>query len=239
VTDEKMPQSVEAEQALLGAVLMNTAAFYLAAEHVDAECFAEPLHAKFWEMIQFRIDSGRTLDPVQFAISLGPDAEERIGDITVREYVARLAVNAVSVISASDYAKTIRELWKRRRLIGLAHQINYRAWEIAAESNVDELMEELDVEFSSLRFGTKAPGVVKMSEAVTSAIEMTARVYQGGAEPGIESRVPEIARLLGPLMPGDLVTLLAASGNGKTAMAGQLLTDAAAPLDGRESQSRA
>lgn len=233
------PASIPAEQALLGAVLMQPQAYYLVTDILDADCFAEPIHAKFWEMIQLRLDGGRTLDPVQLAISLGPDAEEKIPntDLTAREYIARLAANATSIISAPDYAKTIRSLWKRRRLMALGQQIAYRAQGSDQESDVDELMEELDSEFSAIKFGEKTPGIMTMRSAVVEAIDMTARVYQGGAEPGIESRVPELAELLGPLMRGDLVTLLAASGNGKTALAAQIMTDAATPLDNRDPAS--
>lgn len=213
---------------------MNSAAYFVVSGEIESDHFSEPLHAKFWDTITHRMDSGRTLDPVQLAISLGPEAEERIGDITVREYIARLAISAVSVISAPDYARTIKGLWKRRRIIALAQQMSYRAGEGTEESDIEELMAEMDLEFSAVRFGDKTPGIVKMDEAIVSAIDMTARVYQGGHEPGIESRVPEIAELLGPLMPGDLVTLLAASGNGKTALAAQFMTDAAVPSGIRE-----
>lgn len=225
-----LPISVDAEQALLGAVLMNSDAYYLASEIIDVECFAVDLHAKLWEMIQHRMDSGRKVDPVQLIVSMGPDAEERIEDITVREYIVRLATHATSVVGAPDYALTLRDLWKRRRVISLAQQMEHRCNGGFDGTPVEDLLEEMDLEFSSIRFGNKAPGIVKMDEAVTSAINLTAKVYQGGFEPGIESRVEDIARMLGPLMPGDLVTCMAASGNGKTALAGQFMTDAALPV---------
>lgn len=224
------PVSIEAEQALLGAVLMNPNAFYAVADHAEAECFSEPLHAKLWEIITFRMESGRVpYDPVTLPISLGPDAESMIGEITVRQYIARLASSAVSIISAPDYAKTIRALWKRRRLMALGQQIAYRAQGGDEDGDVDELIEEADTELHGIRFGTKSPGIVRIDEAVCNAIDLTARAYQQGKELGIDSSVPDIASLLGPLMAGDLITLLAQSGNGKTAVAAQYIMDAVRP----------
>lgn len=231
------PASPEAEQALLGAILMNPDAYHVAADIIDEECFSEAIHQKLWTMMAAAIDGGRVLDPLTLIIALGPDAESEVAGMKVREYVARIAAHAVSVISCADYAKTIRGLWKRRRLMALGQQITYRAQGGADEGDVEDLIEELDSEFSAIKFGQNISGIIPMAQAVTSSIEMTARVYQGGAEPGIESRIPEIAELLGPMMPGDMVTLIAASGNGKTAFAAQTMVDGALPIDGRKPAS--
>lgn len=226
------PASVEAEQSLLGAVLMNNAAFSLAADHVEAEHFSESIHQMLWGLIAGFIDSGRNVDPVTLVIALGPDGEEQFAGITVRQYVAKLAVSAVSIISAADYAKTIRSLWKRRRIMALGQQMSYRAQGGVDECDVEDLIEDLDTELTGIRFGSKNPGIVRIDEAVVTAIDQTARAYQGGRELGIESSVADIASLLGPLMAGDLITLLAASENGKTALAAQYIMDAAWPPEG-------
>lgn len=229
-----MPASVEAEQALLGAVLLQNDAYFLAAEFIDADCFSEPLHAHFWEMIQLRMDAGRKVDPVQLSISLGPDAEEKIGDITVREYVARLVVNATSIVSAPDYAKTIHDLWKRRRLIAVAQQISHRANGGYDGSEVDDLFDEFDVELTGIRYGQNVTGVRWLKDAADDALRQTAENYQsqGKCKIGIETGISEIDAMIAPIMGGDLVTIVAPSGHGKTSLAAQILCAAsAASLD--------
>ena len=229
-----LPVSIDAEQALLGAVLMNPDAFYLVSEEIDADCFSEPLHVKFWEMIAARMDGGRTLDPVTLAISLGPDAENLIdGHITVREYIARLAVNAVSIISAPDYARTIREMWKRRRLIGLSEQLAHRC-NGGFEGDIESLIDEFDSELTSIRYGQNIAGVKWLKDAAHEALEQTALNYEAKDKIriGLETGIKDIDELIGPMMAGDLITIVAPSGHGKTSIAAQILCAAsAASLD--------
>lgn len=213
--DHAPPASIEAEQALLGAVLMSNDSYLVAAEHIEAEHFSEPLHVTLWDRIAGMIDGGRKADVVTLNVALGPDGESMIGDITLRQYVVRLATEAPPASSALEYAKTVKGLWQRRKLMMLGAELKYRAQGGVDEGGVDELLDEVDTKLSALRFGTRGPGVIHIDDAIHDAIDMTARAYQGGRELGIESSVPDISSLLGPLMAGDLVTLLAASGNGK------------------------
>lgn len=230
----ELPADITCEQALLGAVLMNPEAYYVVADHVDGECFSEPLHQMFWEMIATRMDGGRVLDPVTLAVQMGPDAEGMVGDITVREYIARLAANATSIISAPDYAKTIRSLWKRRRLIGLSSQLSHRCNGGYDGGDVEELIDEFDSELTGIRYGQNIAGVKWLKDAANEALRQTAENYQsqGKCKIGLETGIAELDEMIGPMMGGDLVTIAAPSGHGKSAIAAQILCAASqASLD--------
>lgn len=228
------PCSVEAEQALLGAILMQPTAYFLASEHVDEECFYETIHAKLWSMMAGIIDGGRVLDPITLIVALGPDSESDVAGMKLREYVARIAASATSVISAPDYAKTIRSLWKRRRLMALGQQIAYRAQGGVDEGDVDELLDDVDGELTGIRFGQNIAGITWLKDAANEALRQTAENYEARdrIKIGLETGIKELDEMIGPMMGGELITIAAPSGHGKTAIAAQILCAAStASLD--------
>src|ERR1700749_4184153 len=105
-----LPSSVEAEQALLGAVLMQPDTLLSVSEIVRADMFSEALHSATWRVLEERITAGHTVTPLTLIATLGKDAEALIdGRMTVAQYIARIASAAISTVSAPEYAKIIRD----------------------------------------------------------------------------------------------------------------------------------
>src|SRR5690554_1598549 len=92
------PNNIEAEQALLGAILVNNDAFYRVSDFLKAGHFYEPLHRKIFEVAAELIRMGKMANPVTLKTFL--PADEKVGDMTVAQYLARLAAEAVNVINA-------------------------------------------------------------------------------------------------------------------------------------------
>src|SRR5690606_26634821 len=99
------PNNIEAEQALLGAMLVNNDAFYRVSDFLKAEHFYEALHRKIFEVAAELIRMGRVANPVTMRPFL--PVEEKVGPLTVAHYLARLAAEAVTVINAPDYGRAI------------------------------------------------------------------------------------------------------------------------------------
>ena len=116
--ERQLPISVEAEQALLGAVLMNNEAFDKASKLVSTEDFSQIVHARTWDAMETLISAGRPATILNLKVSL-QDAVLAEG-VTLGQYLARLAGAAATVINATDYARTIRDLAQRRRIIDIA-----------------------------------------------------------------------------------------------------------------------
>jgi replicative DNA helicase len=102
------PHNIEAEQALLGAILVNNDAFYRVSDFLKPEHFFEPLHRKIFEVAGQLIRAGKIATPVTLKTFL--PADQDLGGITVAQYLARLAAEATTIINAEDYGRTIYDL---------------------------------------------------------------------------------------------------------------------------------
>lgn len=209
--------SIEAEQALLGAVLINNDALRAVDGLVTRDDFSEPLHGHLWNIMLEAERAGRRIDPKLLVAKLGPDAKLPLANLTVGQYVARLAAEATTVINAPDYARTIRDISDRGRLIQIGDGLcaNREADpSIAATCAIDDLDAVL-----AARSGRSAPATT-MAAALAGAIDLAAKAYRSGGRPtGISWGLSSLDRKTLGLQRSELVTLAARPGMGKSALA--------------------
>lgn len=218
-----LPHNIEVEQALLGAILVNNDAMMAAEGLVEPDFFFEPLHNRLWTIMSDMLRAGKVVTPLTISAYLGPDATMDVGGMTAKVYLARLCAEATTVVNAPDFAKTVRDLWQRRRLINVSREIQARAMGGFGSEPVDGLLEELDSELHSIRFGKSVQGALWIGEAADRAFEMTARAHEGNGKDVYSTGVQTIDRAIGPLIAGDFVTILGESGHGKSALAMQIM----------------
>src|ERR1700757_2693349 len=94
------PHNIEAEQALLGAILVNNEAFYRVSDFLLPEHFYEPVHREIYEITGKIVRAGKAATPITVKTYL-PD--QLVADVTVAQYLARLAAEATTVLNAADY----------------------------------------------------------------------------------------------------------------------------------------
>jgi len=99
------PHNIEAEQAVLGAILVNNEAFYRVSDFLEPAHFHEPLHQQIYEIASNLIRAGKIATPITLKTFLPTDID--IGGLNVSQYLARLAAEATTVINAADYGRTI------------------------------------------------------------------------------------------------------------------------------------
>ena len=109
------PHNIEAEQALLGAILVNNDAFDRVSNFLEAKHFFEPIHQMVFDTAASLIRAGKIATPVTLKTFLPADTD--LGGITVAQYLARLAAEATTIINAQDYGRTVYDLSIRRDLI--------------------------------------------------------------------------------------------------------------------------
>ena len=115
------PHNFEAEQALLGAILINNAAYQRVAEFLRPEHFADPLHGKLFDSLSRLIERGQVVSAVTLKTYVEQDEDMKAaGGAT---YLARLAAASVHVIDATAFGQAVHDLYLRRQLIDLGEGV--------------------------------------------------------------------------------------------------------------------
>jgi replicative DNA helicase len=214
-----VPHNIEAEQALIGAILVNNEAYYRVSDFLEPRHFFEPTHQRIFELATTLIRAGKVASPVTLKTFLPPDAD--IAGLTPTQYLARLAAEATTVINAQDYGRTISDLSLRRSLIIIGEDMVNVAFDAPVDFSPRNQIEDAERRLYELaEIGRYDGGFQRFSTALTTAVDMAARAYQrDGRLSGIASGLEDLDRQMGGLQPSDLIILAGRPGMGKTALA--------------------
>lgn len=213
------PSNLEAEQALLGAILVNNEACDRVTGFLKPEHFFEPIHARIFETASTLIRAGKLASPVTLKTYFETDAT--LAEIGGTTYLARLAASATTIINAEEYGRTIYELAQRRQLIDIGTEIVNDAYEANVDSSSRDLIERAEQELYDLaETGKYGQGFQKFTTALAGAIDMAANAYErDGGLSGISCGLTDIDEKLGGLQPSDLIILAGRPAMGKTSLA--------------------
>jgi replicative DNA helicase len=213
------PHNIEVEQALLGAILINNEAFYRVSDFLEPGHFFDPLHRQIYEKAAQLIRLGKAADPRTIKSYLKEN--DLVGDISVAEYLGRLAYEATTIINAEDYGRTIYDLSIRRNLITIGEDMVNIAYEapvdMAPRAQIEDAERRL---FELAETGRFNSGFQGFAEALKAAIDMAGNAYQrAGHLSGLATGLDDMDRMMGGLQNSDLVILAGRPGMGKTALA--------------------
>ncbi|MGC2050384.1 MAG: DnaB-like helicase N-terminal domain-containing protein, partial [Methylovirgula sp.] len=135
------PHNIEAEQALLGAILVNNDAFDRVSDFLQAQHFSEELHRRIYDVAAQLIRAGKLATPITLKTFLG---EHDLGGVTMAQYLARLASEATTIINAADYGRTIHDLAVRRDLIVIGEDIVNGAYDAPIAASPRDQIEEAE-----------------------------------------------------------------------------------------------
>jgi replicative DNA helicase len=136
------PHNIEAEQALLGAILINNEAFYRVSDFLESRHFFEPIHRQIFEVISGLVRANKIATPVTLKTFLPSDAD--IAGLSLDRYLARLAAEATTIINAEDYGRTIYDLSIRRDLIIIGEDIVNLAYDAPVDAPPRSQIEEAE-----------------------------------------------------------------------------------------------
>ena len=224
------PSNLQAEQALLGALLANNKAYERVSEFLVPEHFADPLHGRIFQAIARRIEAGQLAD----AVTLKAEFEHSgvLEEVGGTAYLAQLLTAMVGIINAGEYGRAIYDAWLRRQLIDIGETVVNHAFGADPELDGTKQIEAAEQQLFDLATdGGTSGGFVTFERALTEAIQGAERAFRrSGSVSGLSTGLRDLDAKMGGLHPSDLLILAGRPGMGKTALATKIAFGAARAL---------
>ena len=226
-----LPTSLEAEQALLGALLANNRAYERVAGFLAPEHFADPVHAVIFRAIAARLNRGAIADAVTLRTDLADDGS--LAEAGGTAYLAQLVGATVGIVNARDYGLAILDTHTRRGLIALANDIAERAYapeftEGPADAAAQIAAAE-DALFAMAERGQADRPVVQAGAAALNAVRLGQEAAaRGTGLDGVTSGLAGVDRMLGGWPIGAMSVVAGRPAMGKSAFGLTVASRAAA-----------
>ncbi|MCC7305094.1 MAG: replicative DNA helicase [Alphaproteobacteria bacterium] len=214
-----LPHNIEAEQGLLGVLLIDNRALEKFGDFLKSGHFFLPAHQRIYETIIRIIDRGQNASPVTLKNYFEKDDD--LKDVGGAQYLAELAASVVSVVNAEDYARTVYDLHLRRELITLGEEVVNEAFEHRLEVAAKDTIEMAEARLFELAETGQARGsFLTLRDSVLTAIQHAEKAYKtDGHVTGVTTGLMDMDKKLGGLQNSDLVILAGRPSMGKTALA--------------------
>lgn len=215
----ELPRNLEAEQALLGAILINNDAFGLVETFLDPEHFYEPTHQNIYRAASSLIRADKRADPITLKTFF--DGQDVVKGLSIQQYLARLCGAATTIVNAKEYGSAVYDLAVRRETIAVCQEATERAYHANVEDDPGKLIES----------------TVEHLEDVISAKSGRHKVESGWVEnlasdfidglnnelsPGVPWSLGPLDRMTGGLQPQDLIIIAGRPSMGKSTLASSL-----------------
>lgn len=213
------PQNVEAEQSLLGAILVNNEALHQVVDGLHSSHFFEPIHQKIYAAIQRHHEKGLIANPTTLKTAF--DQDEALKELGGGQYLARLAAAAIAIINVRDYSELIMDLAQKRELIGIGTAVVNTAFDADDARPANEQIEQAEQQLFSLASqGVASRSFVSITDSLAEAIQSAELAFKRkGDVVGVPTGLAGLNKLLGGFQNSDLVILAGRPSMGKTALA--------------------
>lgn len=222
-----LPQNVEAEAALLGALMIDNRLVEDVQLKLKPHHFFEPLHGRIYESILKLTDRNMVANPVTLRPSF--DADEAMKELGGPSYLATLTGSGAAIIGAKDFASQVYDLALLRALIGVGRDLVEGALDTSEDIAPLDQIEKAETELYKVAEEGGAEGRAKSfgEAAMASMRNAEAALNRGGGLTGITSGFKDLNARIGGLQRSDLVIVAGRPGMGKTALATNMAFSAA------------
>ena len=220
----KQPSNIEAEQALLGSILVNNDIIDEISNMVNSKIFYDPAHVKIFEVIENLNNKGMIANPITLKNFFEKD--NMLGEVGGTEYLVKLTDSLVPLSKAIDYAKIIHEMFLRRQLILISDKLSSDTLNAnSEEQNAENIIENTEKSLFDLAERGSFSQSLKFNQALDQTIEMATLAMQNDQGiVGVPTGLTDLDEKLGGLHKSDLIILAGRPSMGKTALAIILLT---------------
>ena len=224
----ELPRNIEAEAALLGALMIDNRVAEDVQMKLRPEHFFEPVHGRIYETILKLLDRNMVASPVTLKPML--DQDTALKEHGGSAYLVQLASSGASLIGARDFAQQIYDLALLRELVGVGRELVDNALDTSEDVDPKSQIEAAEVALYRVSEGEGEVGSVKnFLQASTMAVQVAERALNsGGHLSGITTGITSLNEKIGGLHNSDLMILAGRPGMGKTSLATNIAYNAAA-----------
>ena len=225
--NQEIPSNIEAEQHLLGSVLVNNDIIDEIANIINSEKFYDPIHIKIYEVIENLNNKGMIANPITLKNYF--EKNQGLDDVGGVEYLVRLTRFSSSVKQAIDYAKIVHENFVKRELIQISHQIKDDSINQEDNKSSDLIIEDAEkLLFDLAERGSFTQSFMKFNLALDQSINMAEQAMKNDQGiVGVPTGLSDLDEKLGGLHKSDLVIIAGRPSMGKTALATNIAYHAA------------
>ena len=221
----ELPNNIEAEQSVLGSILLQNEIFDDINTIVSNQNFYDPMHQKIFSAIEKLIFSGMLANPITLKNYFQNEKDE----INVPEYLVKITKFSASTRQAIEYSKLIYDLFVKRQLIKISENIIDSAKLSDLDQNGQTIIENSEKAlFDLAERGSFSSSLIKFDQAMSQTIEMAQSAYKNDEGiVGVPSGLRDLDDRLGGLHKSDLVIIAGRPSMGKTALATNIAFNAA------------
>ncbi len=231
---KELPNNIEAEQAVIGSILVSNEIFDEIDVILSSNNFYDPMHQKIYGAIERLIFKGLLANP----ITLKNYFEDEKDELNVPEYLVKITKFSTSVRQAIEYSKIIYDMFVRRELIKISEQTIDDAKLGDLNTSGQKIIENSEKELFKLAESDSYSSLIKFDKALKKTIDMATAAYKNDEGiVGVPTGLKDLDDRLGGLHKSDLIIIAGRPGMGKTALATNIAFNAAKKLQesGRKS----
>ena len=232
---EELPNNIEAEQSVLGSILLQNEIFDDISTLITSNNFYDPLHQRIFAAIENLIYKGLLANP----ITLKNHFEKEKDDIDVPEYLVKITKFSSSSRQAIEYSKIIYDTYVRRELIKISENTIDSAKVNDLNISGQKIIENSEkLLFDLAEKGSFSSSLIKFDEALKLTIEMASNAYKNEEGiVGVPTGLRDLDDRLGGLHQSDLIIIAGRPSMGKTALATNIAFNAAKKLQDENKKS--
>ena len=234
-TFKELPNNIEAEQSVIGSILMSNEIFDEINTIISSINFYDPMHQKIFSAIESLVYKGMLANP----ITLKNYFENEKDDLNVPEYLVKITKFSTSSRQAIEYSRIIYDMFVRRELIKISENTIDSAKLNDLDTNGQTIIENSErLLFDLAEKGSFNSSLVKFDEAMKQTIEMASAAYKNEEGlVGVPTGLRDLNDRLGGLHNSDLIIIAGRPSMGKTALATNIAFNAAQKLQEKGKKS--